>query len=226
MAADNGRSGDALGIAVTEHLGPGDGGRETGALRIEKWDLDQIAWARGRNRDFFDPRREPDARWFTEFGVRPVEVAEFADTNLITGAGWARCLNNGGWLGTAATLFSATVGRVGLGQGLTAATYSDTALTTASGWTGGNWQLNGATPTYATASGGTGATMIFLCTFGTGAFSANLITEFAVDQGTAASGANVTASVAPMVNHGVNASGYGTKTSSQTWNITVTLTFT
>ena len=44
----------------------------------------------------------------------------------------------------------------------------------------------------------------------------------AVDSGTA-SGTTVTV---PMVNHGVNGGGYGTKTSSQTWNTTATLTFT
>jgi hypothetical protein len=228
VAGDCSRAGDTLSLGITTHLG--EGGSERGSLTIRAWDLDQIAWARCRNRDFLDPREEPDWRWFAEYKVPPAETRIYEDQNLITSAGWAQCLHAGAWTsGATATLFSNTVGRVGLGQVAagTAPNYTDTALGAATGWTGGNWQLNGAAPTYTAAASGTPATMVFSCTFGTGAYSTNAITEFAVDAGTAASSANTTASSPPMVNHGIIPTGsYGTKTSAQTWNTTVSLTFT
>lgn len=222
MGRDRGSASDHLGIGIHNQFG--DGGRNRTVLRIEKWDLDQIAWAERRNaRDLrFDPAAEPGKAVFDHFSVHPFEVFEDSDANLITAAGWALCIHTGAWLGSAGTLFSTTVGRIGLGIGSTAATYADVALTTSTGWTGNNWILCGVAPTYTAASGGTGASLAFAATFTTSSFNASAVTEFAVDQGTA-SGTSVTA---PMVNHGVNGGGYGTKTSSQTWNTTATLTFT
>jgi hypothetical protein len=216
---------ERMGIDVT--TGMIESGRETGQFRIEKWDLDQIFWARGKNmRDMrFNPLQEPDRHWFREFRCDPFEVVQDEDCNLMTAVGWARCLNNGGWLGSAATLFSTTVGRIGLGIGSTAATYSNTDLTTQTGWTGNNWILCGAAPTYTAATGATPATMVFLATFTTASYNASAVTEFCVDAGTA-NGTSVTAGANGPVNHGVNGSGYGTKTNSQTWNCTATLTFT
>jgi hypothetical protein len=229
MAQDYGKASERLGIDVGTTMI--ESGKNRTNFRIDKWDLDQIHWARGQNMRWliFDPREEPNARWFKKFNCTPAEVVEDHDCNLITAAGWTRCLGTGGWQGSATTAFSSTVGRVGLGQVAagTSPSYTDTALGAATGWTGGNWQLNGAAATYTAATAGVPATMVFTCTFGTGAYSSNAITEFAVDQGTSASSANTTASVAPMVNHGIIASGsYGTKTSAQTWNTTVTMTFT
>ena len=67
--------------------------------------------------------------------------------------------------------------------------------------------------------------MVFTCTFTTASYNASLITEFMCGRGTA-SGTHGDGRADGPVNHGVNAGGYGTKTSSQTWNITVTMTFT
>jgi len=219
---DYGIATERLGIDVTTHLM--EGGRETGSFRIEKWDLDQISWARDRNaRDLaFNPAQEPDKHWFRAFRCSPFEIVQDEDCNLITTAGWGQCLNTSGWLGSAGTPFSAGKGRIGLGIGSTAATYSDVNLTTVTGWTGNNWILCGAPPTYTAAVSATPATMVFTATFSTASYNASAITEFAVDSGTS-SGTTVTV---PMVNHGVNGGGYGTKTSSQTWNTTATLTFT
>lgn len=221
---------DRMEIGVTTHLL--ESGRNRTNFMIEKWDLDQINWVRGKDYNggrILSRGQEPVKRHFVRYKCTPAEIVLDEDCNLITAAGWALAIHTGAWLGSAGTLFSATVGRVGLGQvaAATAPTYADVALGAASGWTGGNWQLCGVAPVYTAASGGTGATMVFACTFSTAAFSTNAITEFAVDQGTAASAANTTASTAPMVDHGIIASGsYGTKTSSQTWNTTVTMTFT
>jgi hypothetical protein len=222
---DAGFANDRLAIDVQSALA--EGGREIGIFRIEKWDLDQIDWVREKNvfTQFFDPAEEPDKRWFERWRVPPFEVIEDIDCNLITAVGWARCLNSGGWLGSAATLFSTTVGRIGLGIGSTAATYSDTNLTTQTGWTGNNWILCGVAPVYTAATGGTPATMVFAATFTTASYNASAVTEFCVDAGTA-SGTTVTAGANGPVNHGVNGGGYGTKTNSQTWNTTATLTFT
>ena len=74
-------------------------------------------------------------------------------------------------------MFSTSVGRIGLGIGTTAAAYSDTNLTTQTGWTGNNWILCGAAPTYTAATGGTPASMVFTATFSTANYNAGLVTE-------------------------------------------------
>jgi hypothetical protein len=211
--------------------GLGEHGRHHTQFRIDEWDLDQILWARKQNAwDLkFNPSQEPDKDWFREYGCTPGSTRLWENANLMSGAFWGMALNRANIIaGSSGTLFASAVGRVGLGQVAagTAPLYGDTALGAASGWTGGNWQMTTTPFGLYTADAGSGATLIFLSTFSTAAYSTNAVTEFAVDQGTTASSANTTASVATMINHGIIASGsYGTKTSAQTWNITITMTF-
>jgi hypothetical protein len=227
MAIDRGRAGDAMGIGAALT----DGGRETGSIKILKWDDDQSHWV---TRKIFGhmgavvledvPGLQLPEGVFRKFGVEPSEVYEKADCNLITKAGWDHCLLAANWNGgTHTTQFSATVGRIGIGTGSTTPTYADTALTSITSLTGtGNWVLCGAAPTISDAS--SPATVAFTSSFtsayGTGAAWA----EFAVDSGTATAGSNTVSATADMVNHGLATP--GTKGASTTWTVTVTLSFT
>lgn len=210
-----------------------DGGREQGSIRIEKWDKDQSHWVTRKMYGHLGavtledvPQLQLPRERFRQFGVRPSEVYAKSDCNLITKAGWDMFLKSGNVYsggGSAGTLFSATVGRIGIGTSATAPAWGDTALTSVTGLTGtGNWVLCGATPVFADAS--SPATLTFTASFtaayGTGAAWA----EFAVDQGTASAGTNTTAATANMVNHGLASP--GTKGASTTWTVTVTLSFT
>lgn len=199
-------------------------GRVKTNFKIEKWDLDQVRWVSQREHGdlgFAAPWGEPDASAFRAYNVRPFETKEWYDVNLITDAGWVMMMDGIG--GSAVTKFSATVGRIGLGTVAagTAAAYTDTALGAIGSLTTHNWELCGAAPTIGSTHA---AGMSFAATFPTGDANGVAITEFAVDSGTAAA---LTASgTAPMMNHSIIASGsYGTKTSAQVWNATVTFTW-
>ena len=211
MAFDRGLSRDRLGVAV--EAGALETSRHYSQFRVEKWDTDQIGWA-SRRLDL-PPHVEPAARHFAAARIRPAEVYEKEDCNLIQDAGWQLLMN--GLAGTAITKFSATVGRIGGGITGTAATYTQNDLLAATGAANRQWELVSATPTVgATHTAG----LIFAATFPTtdGNFA---WAEFAVDQGTAAGTA---AAVAVCLNRGVASP--GTKTSAQTWNVTVTITWT
>lgn len=190
------------------------GGHET-LFRVEKWDTGQIAWA-SRRLDL-PPGVEPHARHFARAGVRPFDVYEKENCNLILDAGWQMLMN--GIAGSAVTKFSTTgpVGRIGGGISATAAAYTQTDLQAATGAANRQWEVLSSNPTVGSTHT---AGLVFAATFPTtdGNFA---WAEFGVDSGTAAGTA---ASVAPMLNRGTASP--GTKTSAQTWNVTVTITWT
>jgi hypothetical protein len=191
--------------------------RESGAhstlFRVEKWDDGQIAFARRK----LDLGGEPAAEHFARARVRPFETFEAENCNLILNAGWQMLMN--GVAGSAVTKFGTAgpVGRIGGGVSSTAALATQTDLVAGTGAANRQWELLSANPTV----GATGAAgLIFAATFPTtdGNFA---WAEFGVDSGTAAGTA---ASTAVMLNRGVASP--GTKTISQTWNVTVTITWT
>lgn len=219
MANDFGRGHDTLGIGV------GSGYRDTGKhetqFTVEKWDIDQIKWTHERaswDRKF-NPDSEPNKSWFDEYHVPPFETYVHEGEQFVVDAGWTMFMN--GIAGTAVTKFSTTVGRIGLGTSATAVTHADTALNAIGALTNKNWEVCGAAPTFGTTGAGG---IIWSATFPTTDANGVAIQEFAVDSGVAASAALSTAAIAPMFEHG-NATP-GTKTSAQTWNATVTITWT
>lgn len=174
-------------------------------LRIDKWDEEQSEWVKRHS-----GLLAPDAWHFHQLRVRPYDALEHEDCNLVTDAGWNLLMKN--VAGTAGTLFSATVGRIGAGDSSTAAAYTDTALNAA---TNKLYKLISAAPTVgATHTAG----LVFAATFGS--TQANFAwNEFGTDQGTA-DGTTVTA---VFFNHGVASN--GTKVSGQTWAATETITW-
>jgi hypothetical protein len=215
---DRGRGSDGIGVGVQAFMT--DHGKESTYLDIEKWDEEQVRWLADK---LVIPHHALKPQHFRAAGVRP-------DTfhwkgNLITRTGWADMFT--GFFGTQATLFSTTVGRVGVGSGTGPAAATDTALSSVAGLSGSgsNWILSGANPTLNT--GATPCTVAITATFGVndaiGAWN-----EFAVDHGTANSTAG-TPTVTPvghMINHSASSGLAGTKAASQIWNATVTLSFT
>jgi hypothetical protein len=218
MSIDRGYGADSMGVhAAVPYM---DGGRETATLLVEKFDLDMTRWAQRR---LGVPRRVTIPRsTFRRLKIRPFETVEAAG-NLMTTAGWGQLFKS--ILGGSPTLFSATVGRIGIGSGSVAAVSTDTALgsiSTNGGLTGNNWVLCGVAPTDSTAA--TPCTSVFTASFGTSA-AVGEWNEWAIDQGTASAGPTVTAT-APMMNHAVPGVGViGTK-GSATWTATATLSFT
>lgn len=215
MSIERGHGSDRLAIDVG--LGFRETGRHSTSFTVEKWDVDQIKFARHKNnRDLlFNPAMEPDAAWFRAMRVGPYEVHHDEDCNLILDAGWQLLMN--GLAGSSITKFSATVGRIGGGITNTAAAYTQTDLQAATGAANRQWELVSSTPTVGSTHT---AGLVFAATFPTtdGNFA---WAEFGVDQGTAG---GTGASVATMLSRGVSSP--GTKTSAQTWNATVTITWT
>lgn len=219
MAQDRGSGNDHMGISAKVALS--DGGREQGSLRLEKWEIDQVQYVRHLvDLADYPPGWEPKKDDFLAFGVKPFEIAEFEDCNLITNGGWNLLLKGKTLLSTdsAPTIwFDTTHGRIGAGTGVAGAVATDTNLTSIAAMTGNNWILSAAAPTVTTSA----RTAIFTASFGlsdaVGAWN-----EWAIDQGTA-SAATVTAT-APMINHAVGS--FGTKTGAMTYTVTATLTFT
>lgn len=213
MSRDRGRGADRMTAGVL--TGAVDtGGHET-LFRVEKWDAGQIAWT-SRRLDL-PPDAEPAARQFARARVRPFEVFEAENCNLVLNAGWQMLMN--GIAGSSVTKFSTTgpVGRIGGGISSTAPAATQTDLQAATGAANRQWELLSANPTV----GATGAAgLIFAATFPTadGNFA---WAEFGVDSGSAA---GTGASTAVMLNRGTASP--GTKTSAQTWNVTVTITWT
>jgi hypothetical protein len=203
-----------LGIGAGVLLGEAGGHRTL--FTVEKWDLDQVAYVRRRLGldEHFDP--EPSARHFARLKVKPFETYAKDNANLVLDAGWQMMMN--GIAGSAVTKFStAPVGRIGGGITATAAAYTQTDLAAATGAANRQWEILSANPTVGSTHT---AGLIFAATFPTtdGNFA---WAEFGVDSGTAA---GTGASVAPMFSRGVASP--GTKTSSQVWNATVTVTWT
>jgi hypothetical protein len=213
MAIDRGFGADTMGIAALSPLV--ESGRERTKLVVQKWDDDQTKWM--HRRMHLPQSVTVPGRIFLKAGVMPYEEFTY-NGNLITQAGWGQ-LFKAVTVGSP-TLFSATVGRIGIGTSVSAAAATDTALGSVASLTGNNWKLCGALPTVTSAA--TPGTVVFVATFGAtdavGAWN-----EFAIDQGTASAGPVVTAT-APMMNHSTNI-GAGTKASG-TWTATATLSFT
>lgn len=215
MSLDHGHAGDSLSFGVGTAII--ESGRHRTQFQVEKWDADQISWSVKRNRSW-NPAREPAAIDFAALGVKPYEVYQLEDANLITDVGWQNLM--GGVAGTTPTKFvNATTGRIGLGTSATAVTYTDTALGSIGALTTANWKVINAVPTVGSTHT---AGLILAAQFGTTEANGTAIAEFALDLGTTST-LSVSA-VGGLFSHG-NASP-GTKTSAQTWNATVTIAWT
>lgn len=224
MANEAGRAADLVGVSASECFR--DGGSHHTTLLIRKWEQDQSDWVAGR----IDPDLVPlvrsgartlQLRHFEAAGVAPYEEL-LHEGNVITTAGWAA------WMAscTAATgpLFTATKGRLGVGDGTTAAAAGNTALQDVASITGApNWILFGAAPTL---TGGSPYVVTFPAVSYGSAIAVGAWNEFAVDSGTTNSGTVTATATAPMFNHFAAAAAFGTKSGSATWNATVTISFT
>jgi hypothetical protein len=214
MSIDKGFGLDVMSVLAVSPMV--DSGRERTKLVVQKWDDDQTNWMYRKMEHVPGHITIPGAS-FLRFKVMPYEEFTY-NGNLITQAGWGQ-LFKAITVGSP-TLFSATVGRIGVGTSVSAAAATDTALGSIASMTGNNWKLCGVTPTVTSAA--TPGTLVFTATFGAtdavGAWN-----EFAIDQGTASAGPTVTAT-APMMNHSTNI-GAGTKAGG-TWTATATLSFT
>jgi hypothetical protein len=214
VAGDNVRAGEALWTGV---IAPAvDSAGHHTALHVERWDDDQLAWAVPR------AGSEPSGPQLLEMGIRPYSADTYYG-NLVTTAGWELILQSGniynsavstgigGGTGVSGTIFSATVGRIGVGSGTTAAAYSDTQLGTAL-----LYKLCGTAPvitvTNATRS------LVFVATFQSADANGSW-QEFGMDQGTA----STSSVVAPFINHGIQ--NMGSKVSGQVWTATATISF-
>ena len=186
-----------------------DSGGHRTYLRVDKWDAEQTEWVKRKS-----GLLEPDAWHFSQLRVRPYDVGEDEDCNLVTDNGWNLLMKN--VAGSAGTLFSATVGRIGVGNSSTASAYTQTDLQASSGSTNRQFKLISAAPTVGSTHS---AGLAFAATFGSS--QANFAwAEFGTDQGTA-DGTTVTS---VFFNRGV--SSQGTKASGQTWAVTETITWT
>lgn len=202
-------------------LGMIETGKHETQFKVEKWDNEQIHWVRSRDYDdarLLGPGEEPVARHFRALKCSPFETYVKDDCNLITSLGWQMLMN--GVAGSTVTKFvNATTGRIGLGTSGTAVAPGDTALGAIGALTTANWVVINAVPTVG-ASGAAG--LILAAQFPTADANGVAIAEFATDLGTAATLS--TAAVGVFFSHG-NATP-GTKTAAQTWNATVTITWT
>jgi len=215
MALDRGRASDSL--AVRAGVGLLESGTHQTLFQVEKWDTDQINWTKRKLDLDRPPSFEPAANHFMVANVKPYEVYQHHGNQFVLDTGWVMMMN--AVAASAPTfLLSTTHGRIGLGTSATTVTHADTALGSIGALTVHNWEMLSANPTV----GGTGAAgIIFAATFPTGDANGVAIAEFGVDQGTAA--ALTVTPTAVFFEHG-NASP-GTKTSGQTWNVTVTITW-
>jgi hypothetical protein len=211
-AADEGRGSDLLAVrALARAL---DRGSHHTLFRVEKWDDDQIAWTR-RRLDLPVPAPEPAAHEFALVHVTPFEVYEKENCNEVLDAGWVLMMN--GIAGSAVTKYSSSAAQIGGGTSSAALAYTQTDLQAATGASSRQWELVSGSPTVGTSHA---AGLAFAASFPTtdGNFSWQ---EFGVDQG--AAGGTGTA-VVTMFNRGLATP--GTKTSSQTWTVTMTTTWT
>lgn len=186
-----------------------DGVKWNPHVLIEKWSASQTARVA-----MLSGVREPKARHFYTYGVKPVEIVE-SDGNLLTTAGLTRLTNllTGGG-GQALTNTSC---RIGVGNGTGTAAVGDTDLSASAGSSNRWFQIMDAT--YPSASG---AVITWKSTFGTadGNFAWN---EWGIDISapTVASGNTVGTT---LFNHKTSAA-LGTKSAGTSWAFTVTVTF-
>ena len=182
---------------------------------VQRWDADATAWAQRRLRALgqWRPGMDLTPEVFGRLQVAPYSVTVDENCNLVLQAGWVALL--GGIGGTSITTkWSATVGRIGIGDSATAAAYAQTDLQAA---TNKYYQLVSSAP--AIATGSSPATFTFTAVFGTG--NANYAwQEFVCDEGTASNTGPV---VATCLNRGVSAQ--GTKAAGPTWTATETISF-
>lgn len=191
-----------------------DSPRWVGHGVVHKYDLSDMKKAarQGRMRLVEDESGIRPGISFAE--IEPYEVVD-AGYNLLCTAGvtrlWNLATNQG-----ATQAFDATHTRVGVGDGTTAATAADTALT---GSTNKYFQLVSGAGTVSTN------TLQFSAVFATA--NGNFVWNcWGIDQGTASAGtaASGAIEVAPLLNHAVVS--LGTKTSAAAWTFTVTLSLT
>jgi hypothetical protein len=189
------------------------------SLLIRKWDAEQTEWvARKAERDMIrvlqqDGNVHITPEVFERYGVAPFETWQQDNVNNVLQAGWVALL--GGIAGTSITTkYSASVGRIGVGDSTTAVSYTQTDLQAA---TNKYYQLVSGAPTISTGS--SPATLVFAASFGTSV--ANYAwNEFITDQGTSSGAGSATA---VCLNRGQVA--MGTKASGQTWTATETISF-
>jgi hypothetical protein len=184
-------------------------------FKVQRWDEEQTTWVERQVRDSgkFRPGADLVPSVFRYFRVPPYSVTVDHDCNMILQAGWVALL--GGIAGTSITTkWGATVGRIGVGDSATAASYAQTDLQAS---TNKYYQLVSSAPTIATGS--SPATLTFSAVFasGNGNFAWQ---EFVSDEGTASNTGPV---VATCLNRGVSAQ--GTKAAGQTWTATETISF-
>ena len=184
-------------------------GRVTTNFQVDRWDEEQTEWVKRKS-----GLVEPEAWHFHTLRVRPYDTSLDEDCNLVTDNGWNLIMKN--LAGTAGTLFSATVGRIGTGNVNTAAAYTDTDLGAAAGAANRQYKLISGAPTVGTTHT---QGLVFTATFGSGLGNYSWA-EFGTDQGTA----DGTTVVSVFWNHGI--SNQGTKVSGQTWSVTETITWT
>lgn len=206
MSRDFGRMTDRVSVGAAAVLR--ERGAHQGFIRVDEFDGEAERWLQAKG------IAKPELRHYNQFRIRPHQVIE-REGNLITDNGWNLLMKN--VAGSAGTLFSATVGRIGLGSTAASVAYTDTDLAAATGATTRQWELLSSAPTVgATHSAG----LAFAATFGTGVANFHA-QEWGTDQGTAA---GTGASTSVFFNHG--ASDLGTKTSAVSWAVTITITWT
>ncbi len=216
-AREQGQGQERLGITVGLSLA--EVGRHATEFRVAKWDLEQIHWTTVHDYNslrLLAPGQEPTALHFREYRCLPFEVFREEDCNLILDAGWQYIMN--GIAGSAVNKFTnGTRGRIGGGDTGGASAYGDTDMKAAINAANRRWEVINAVPTVgATHTAG----LVLAAQFGTAV--ANFAwAEFATDNGTVAGS---DAATAPCVSRGTASP--GTKTAAQTWNATVTMTWT
>jgi hypothetical protein len=205
-----------VGVVAPHH----DLGRnERGILVVRKYDQEMAAYVAaklgipGPGQAGFRTLHDRD---FARFQVKPYEVRESTESNLLTTAGWDRILTLA--IAGGGQAWDATHTRIGVGTATAAAASGDTTL----GATGTSAVWSRVTGAGTVGTGTAVRRLSFVSTFGTG--DANMVwAEWGIDQSTAA-GVTTGAATAPFLNHAISAQ--GTKASGQTWTATATLDFT
>ncbi len=209
-AGDIARGADRFGVSVESFMG--DSGRHRTLFEVKRWDKDAIGYTLRRN-DLPDGH-DLFPRDFNRLKIKPYSETAH-EGNLILNTVWTAFFTI--YIGSSAvkTKFSATVGRIGVGDSNTAATYTDSALGAS---TNKLYKFCAAAPTVTTTLAT--RSLVWVATF-QAADAMWAWNEFGIDQGTADSAA-VTAD---FINHAAGIA-QGTKGASQVWTATATLTFT